>query len=200
VLGKETAASLSVFVDILLEQFRTFSTEIRAKNIYKDDFRMWYMKSEAGQKLRQASSAICMLNELIYGLSDQSLDMFLQLFKKSSARRMRANCHNDQLRVCAQHDGVTNEREIWGFNEQKGTKDNILHWIGSVLHEYVSPEVWDLPTEKDTVLGLAELNLPLHFFRDTTALHTVITFLYFICLEYLVWSSFEGFFSISGNN
>jgi TELO2-interacting protein 1 len=199
VLGKETAASLSVFVDILLKQFRTFSTEIRAKNIYKDDFQMWYMKSEAGQKLRQASSAVCMLNELIYGLSDQSLDMFLQLFKKSSAPRMRANCHDDQLRVCAQHDGVTNEREIWGFNEQKGTKDNILHCICSVLHEYVSPEVWDLPTEKDTELGLAELNLPLHFFRDTTALHTVITF----CILFvwnIFWSSFEFFFSISGNN
>ncbi|KAK3157237.1 hypothetical protein QOZ80_2AG0118110 [Eleusine coracana subsp. coracana] len=107
VSGEETAASLSVFVDILLEQFRTFSTELLAKDIYKDNFQRWYMKSEVGQKLRQASSAVCMLNELIYGLSDQSL-------------------------------------------------------------------VWNLPTEKDGKLGLAELNLPLHFFRDTTALHTVI--------------------------
>ncbi|GJM91565.1 hypothetical protein PR202_ga07947 [Eleusine coracana subsp. coracana] len=153
---------------------RTFSTELLAKDIYKDNFQRWYMKSEVGQKLRQASSAVCMLNELIYGLSDQSLGMFLQLFKKSSAGRTRTTCHSDQLRACAQHNGLTNEREIWGFNEKKGTKDNILYCIGSVLHEYVSPEVWNLPTEKDGKLGLAELNLPLHFFRDTTALHTVI--------------------------
>lgn len=188
VLGEENAGSLSVFVDILLEQFRTLTTELLAKDIYKDDFQRWYMKSEIGQKLRQASSAVCMLNELIYGLSDQSLGMFLQLFKKSSARRTRTTYHNNQLRACAQHNGVTNEREIWGFNEQKGTKDNILHCIGSVLHEYISPEVWDLPTEKDAKLDLAELNIPLHFFRDTTSLHKVITFwyLYLFGISYLL--------------
>ncbi|TVU31553.1 hypothetical protein EJB05_23242 [Eragrostis curvula] len=174
VSGEQNAASLSVFVDILLDQFRRLSTELRAKDIYKDDMQRWYVKSEAGQKLRQASSAVCMLNELMYGLSDRSLGMFSQLFKKSSAQLMSKACQNDQLRACDKHQGVTNEREIWGINEQKGTKDNIIHCIGSILHEYVSPEVWDLPTEKDTELGLADSNLPLHFFRDTSALHTVM--------------------------
>jgi len=173
-LGKETAASLSLFVDILLDQFRRLSTELRDKDIYKDGLQRWYMKSEAGQTLRQASSAVCMLNELMYGLSGQSFGMFLQLFNNRSAQMSRTVCQKNQLLACVKHNGVTNEREVWGFNEQKGTKDNILHCIGSILHEYVSPEVWDLPTEKDTELRLIELNLPLHFYRDTTALHTVI--------------------------
>ncbi|XP_062204924.1 uncharacterized protein LOC133906970 isoform X2 [Phragmites australis] len=174
VSGEETGASLSVFVDILLDQFRRLSTELRAKDIYKDSLQRWYMRSEAGQTLRQASSAVCMLNELMYGLSDRSLGMFLQLFKKRSAQMIRTACQNDQLIACVKHDEVTNERDIWGFNERKGTKDSILHCIGSILHEYVSPEVWDLPTENDTELCLTELNLPLHFFRDTTALHTIM--------------------------
>ncbi|CAL4932443.1 unnamed protein product [Urochloa decumbens] len=173
VSGKETAASLSPFVDILLDHFRRLSTELRSKNIYRDGVHRWSMNSEAGHTLRQASSAVCMLNELIYGLSDRSLGMFLQLFRKRPAQIIRKSCQNDQLMGCVEHNEVTDEREVWGSNEQKDTKDNIIHCIGSILHEYVSPEVWDLPTEKDVELCLTELNVPLHFYRDTTALHTV---------------------------
>ncbi|CAN6311770.1 unnamed protein product [Urochloa humidicola] len=172
VSGKETAASLSPFVDILFDHFRRLSTELRSKNVYRDGLHRWYMNSETGHTLRQASSAVCMLNELIHGLSDRSLGMFLQLFQKGSAQMVRTASQNDQLIACVEHNGVTNEREVWGFNEQSDTKDNIIHCIGSILHEYVSPEVWDLPTEKD-VEHLTELNLPLHFYHDTTALHTV---------------------------
>ncbi|KAL6906326.1 hypothetical protein ACP4OV_003927 [Aristida adscensionis] len=174
VSGEETAASLSVFVDILLDQFRRLSTELHDKDIYNDGLQRWYMKSEAGQALRQASSAVCMLNELIYGLSDQSLSDFEQLFNKRSAQVIRTNRQNDQVHAFLQYNGVTKGNEVWGCNERKSTKENILHCVGSVLHEYVSPEVWDLPTEKDSELLLRELNLPLHFFRDTTALHTVM--------------------------
>ncbi|KAL6642631.1 hypothetical protein ACP70R_020812 [Stipagrostis hirtigluma subsp. patula] len=174
VSGEETAASLSVFVDILLDQFRRLSTKLRDRDIYKDGVQNWYMKSEAGQALRQASSAVCMLNELMYGLSDRALGVFVQLFKKRSAQTIRTTRQDDQSSAFEHHNRVTIGTEAWGFNEQKSTKDNVLHCIGSILHEYVSPEVWDLPTEKDSELLLTELNLPLHFFRDTTALHTVM--------------------------
>ncbi|WVZ57767.1 hypothetical protein U9M48_008112 [Paspalum notatum var. saurae] len=174
VSGKETAASLPLFVDILLDQFRRLSTELRAKDIYKGGLQRWYMKSEGGQTLRLASSAVCMLNELMYGLSDRSLDMFLRHFKYRPAEMAKTDCLNNELVACVEHNGLTNEREAWGFNDKKGTKDNVLHCIGSILHEYVSPEVWDLPTEKEAELCLIELNLPLHFYRDTTALHTVM--------------------------
>ncbi|AQK66130.1 ARM repeat superfamily protein [Zea mays] len=174
VSGEGTAATLSLFVDILLDQFRRLSTELRDKDVYNDGLQRWYMKGEAGQALRQASSAVCMLNELMYGLSGRSLGMFLQLFSNGSAQMPRTVCQKNQLLACVKHNAVTNKREVWGFSEQKGTKDNILHCISSILHEYVSPEVWDLPTEKDTELHLIELNLPLHFYRDTTALHTVV--------------------------
>ncbi|KAJ1296121.1 hypothetical protein BS78_01G274900 [Paspalum vaginatum] len=174
VSGKETAASLPLFVDILLDQFRRLSTELRAKDIYKDGLQRWYMKSEGGQTLRLASSTVCMLNELLYGLSDRSLDMFLQNFKYRPAEMAKTACLNNELVACVEHNGVTNEREAWGFNDQKSTKDNVRHCIGSILHEYVSPEAWDLPTEKEAELCPIELNLPLHFYRDTTALHTVM--------------------------
>lgn len=162
VSGQETSASLSVFVDILLNQFRRLSTELRAKDTHKYGVQRWCMKSDSGQILRQASSAVCMLNELIYGLSDQSLSICLQLFNKSSTQVVRL------------HSGVTNTREVWKISEQMGTKDHIIHCIGSILHEYMSPEIWDLPTEQNSELCQAELNPPLHLFRDTTALQQVM--------------------------
>ncbi|KAF0930817.1 hypothetical protein E2562_035397 [Oryza meyeriana var. granulata] len=166
VSGEETSASLSVFVDILLDQFRRLSTELRGSG------QRWYMKSDAGQTLRQAISAVCMLNELIYGLSDWSLSICLQIFNKSSAQVIVPG-QNDQLTAFGQHSGGTN-RNVWKISEQMGMKDHIIHCIGSILHEYMAPEVWDLPTESDSKLSLTELNIPLHFFRDTAALHQVM--------------------------
>jgi hypothetical protein len=167
VSGEETSASLSLFVDILLDQFRRLSTELRSGG------QRWYMKSDAGQTLRQASSAVCMLNELIYGLSDRSLSICLQIFNKNSAQMIGAPGQNDQLTAFGQNNGGTN-RNIWKISEQMGTKNHIIHCIGSILHEYMAPEVWDLPTEPDSELSLTELNIPLYFFRDTAALHQVI--------------------------
>ena len=173
-LGQGTSASLSVFVDILLNQFRRLSTELRAKDTQRFGVQRWYMKSDSGQLLRQASSAVCMLNELIYGLSDQSLCICLQLFNKGSAQVVRVPGQDDNLTSCAEHGGVTGSREVWKISEQMGTKQDIIHCIGSILHEYMSPEVWDLPTEQNSELCQGEISLPLHLFRDTTALQQVI--------------------------
>uniref|UniRef100_A0A0D9XMV1 TTI1 N-terminal TPR domain-containing protein n=1 Tax=Leersia perrieri TaxID=77586 RepID=A0A0D9XMV1_9ORYZ len=167
VSGEETSASLSVFVDTLLDQFRRLSTELRSGG------QRWYMKSDAGQTLRQASSAVCMLNELIYGVSDRSLSICLQIFNKSSAQIIGAPGQNDQLTASGLHSGGTN-RNVWNISERMGMRDHIIHCIGSILHEYMAPEVWDLPTESDSELSLSELNIPLHFFRDTAALHQVM--------------------------
>lgn len=173
VSGHGTSASLSVFVDILLNQFRRLSTELRAKDTQRYGVQRWYMKSDSGQILRQASSAVCMLNELIYGLSDQSLCICLQLFNKSSAQVVRVPGQNDKT-SSGEHRGVTDSREVWKISEEVGTKDDIIHCIGSILHEYMSPEVWDLPTEQNSELCLGEISLPLHLFRDTTALQQVM--------------------------
>ncbi|XP_015697495.2 uncharacterized protein LOC102706507 isoform X2 [Oryza brachyantha] len=167
VSGEETDASLSVFVDILLDQFRRLSTELR------DSGQRWYMKSDAGQMLRQASSAVCMLNELIYGLSDRSLGICLQIFNKSSAQAIGAPGQNGQLTAVGQRSGGTN-RNVWKISERMGVKEHTIHCIGSILHEYMAPEIWDLPTESDSELSQTEFNIPLHFFRDTAALHQVM--------------------------
>ncbi|XP_051197741.1 uncharacterized protein [Lolium perenne] len=171
VSGQGTSTSLSVFVDILLNQFRRLSTELRAKDTQRYGVQRWYMKSDSGQILRQASAAVCMLNELIYGLSDQSLCICLQLFNRSSAQVVPGQ--NDKT-SSAGHRGVTDSRVVWKISEEMGTKDDIIHCIGSILHEYMSPEVWDLPTEQNSELCLGEISLPLHLFRDTTALQQVM--------------------------
>lgn len=173
-LGQGTSAALSVFIDILLNQFRRLSTELRAKDTQRYGVQRWYMKSESGQLLRQASSAVCMLNELIYGLSDQSLCICLQLFNKSSVQVARVPGPDDNLTSCAENREVIGSREVWKISEQMGTKEDIIQCIGSILHEYISPEVWDLPTEQNSELCQGETNLPLHLFRDTSALQQVI--------------------------
>ncbi|CAM0956048.1 unnamed protein product [Alopecurus aequalis] len=167
VSGQGTSAALSVFVDILLNQFRRLSTELRTKDTQRYGVQRWYMKSDSGQLLRQASSAVCMLNELIYGLSDQSLCICLQLFNKSSVHMAKVPGQDE-------HSGVTGSREVWKISEQMGTKEDIIQCIGSILHEYISPEVWDLPTEQNSELCQGETNLPLHLFRDTSALQQVM--------------------------
>uniref|UniRef100_N1QRB9 TTI1 N-terminal TPR domain-containing protein n=1 Tax=Aegilops tauschii TaxID=37682 RepID=N1QRB9_AEGTA len=186
VSGQGTSASLSVFVDILLNQFRRLSTELRAEDTHRYGVQRWCMKSDSGQKLRQASSAVCMLNELIYGLSDQSLCVCLQLFNKSSAQVIRVPGQNDHLTSSGQRTGV---REVWKISERMYTKDDIIHCIGSILHEYMSPEMWDLPTEQNSELCLAELNVPMHFFRDTTALQQFFKAL-FSCSSFNCISTF----------
>jgi hypothetical protein len=165
-LGKGTAASLSLFVDILLDQFRRLSTELRDKDIYKDGLQRWYMKSEAGKTLHQASSAVCMLNELMYGLSGRSLGMFLQLFNNRSAQMSRTVCQKNQPLACVKHNGVINEREMWGFNEQKGTKDNILHCIGSILCMNMYHQKCGIVRRVKGLLGLSPLGLISRLLRD----------------------------------
>uniref|UniRef100_A0ACD5TMG3 Uncharacterized protein n=1 Tax=Avena sativa TaxID=4498 RepID=A0ACD5TMG3_AVESA len=172
VSGQGTSASLSIFVDILLNQFRRLSIELRAKDTQRFGVQRWYMKGDSGQILRQASSAVCMLNELIYGLSDQSLCICLQLFNKNSAQVVGVPGQNDKT-SSGEH-RVTDSREVWKISEELGTKDDIILCIGSILHEYMSPEVWDLPTEPNSELCIGETSLPLHLFRDTTALQQVM--------------------------
>ncbi|XP_072963405.1 uncharacterized protein [Typha angustifolia] len=171
VAGWTTGMSLSVLVDILLDRFRKLTSELQKKDFNKEGWRAWYLHIGSGQLMRQTSAAVCMLNEIIYGLSDQSISLYLKMFSNAGAKE--ATSHSGEFMDNDQASKITYNRKAWML--QNGT-DHTIHCIGSILHEYLSPEVWDLPIDQDS-LSLeqeTELDLPLHFFRDTTVLQQVI--------------------------
>ncbi|XP_020093536.1 uncharacterized protein LOC109713762 isoform X2 [Ananas comosus] len=157
VAGQKPCVSLSVLVDILLDHLRKLISDLRTTDFSKDGWRAWYFQRGSGQLMRQTSAAVCMLNEIIYGLSDQSINLYLRLFSRAE-ETVETSCS-----------------VVWRILYENGTKDQIIHSIGSILHEYLSTEVWELPVDQHSpVLENETDNLPLHFFRDTTMLHQVI--------------------------
>ena len=174
-LGHKNDVSLSVLVDNLLDYFHKLISELRVKDYKKEGWQDWYARSDSGQLLRQTSSAICMLNEIIYGLSDQSISLYSQLFSKSGpeveyTQGMQFAYDNNQ-RIRFIYDGST-----WKVRQGKDVMDHIIHCIGSILHEYLSPEVWDLPSDQNSpsLEQDAGVQLSLHLFRDITMLHQEI--------------------------
>ncbi|KAI3997508.1 hypothetical protein MKX01_008115 [Papaver californicum] len=162
--------SLSNNIDIPLNCLRKLVSEVRMKRYYKESWQSWYTRCASGQVLRQASTAACILNEIIYGMSDQSIGEFSRMFHKSKLR------HEEQ-RSIGQSNEVGNAvigKAVWKVSEEKRRSGHIIDCVGSIIHEYLSTEVWDLPI--DQKVPLQELDseaegITLHFIHDTTMLH-----------------------------
>uniref|UniRef100_A0A164X4Z9 Uncharacterized protein n=1 Tax=Daucus carota subsp. sativus TaxID=79200 RepID=A0A164X4Z9_DAUCS len=80
VADSQSEASLSVVADIPLGYLRKLVSEIRIKSYSKESWKSWYRRTGSGRLVRQASVAACILNEMIYGLSDQAIDAFSKMF------------------------------------------------------------------------------------------------------------------------
>ncbi|KAJ1693480.1 hypothetical protein LUZ63_010178 [Rhynchospora breviuscula] len=133
--------NLSILADVLLEQFRKLVSELRTKDFNQEEFH----RSSLGQLLRETSVAVCMLNEMIYGVSNQAVNASSGFFHSEKGLK------------------------IWDVKEGRVGRDQIIQCIGNALHEYMAQEVWDLPINEG-----GELDLPLYLFRDVKALHQVI--------------------------
>ncbi|XP_026447090.1 uncharacterized protein LOC113347626 isoform X2 [Papaver somniferum] len=165
--------SLSNIIDIQLNCLRKLVSEVRMKRYFKESWQSWYTRGALGQVLRQASTAVCILNEIMYGMSDQSIDEFSRMFHKSKLT------HEEQ-RSIGQSNEVVNaviSKVIWKVSEEKRRSGHMIDCVGSIIHEYLSTEVWDLP--KDQKVPFQELDseaegITLHFINDTTMLHQVI--------------------------
>ncbi|XP_043712910.1 uncharacterized protein LOC122661552 [Telopea speciosissima] len=168
--------SLSTIVDIPLGGFRKLVSEIRMKEHHKESWNSWYARSGSGQLLREASTAVCILNEMVYGLSDESIDIYRRMFGKSRmngedirvSEMNYADTHPCKLRPFAFNDS------FWKIYHGKVARSELVDCIGSILHEYLSPEVWVLPVDQKCEQDSEAEEITLHFFRDTTMLHQVI--------------------------
>ena len=110
--------------------------------------------------MRQASTAACILNEMIFGLSDQAMTSLNGMF----GHRL----HHTSNGV----DDALVENHAQERYQKSSARAYLIDCIGSILHEYLSPEVWDLP------LGLSaspsgEGDVNMHFFSDNAMLQQV---------------------------
>ncbi|KAL8136555.1 hypothetical protein V2J09_002556 [Rumex salicifolius] len=167
--------SLSSIVEIPLCHLRMLVNEIRMRQCNEETWQSWYVRTGSGKLLRQASTAVCILNEMIFGLSDKALDNFTKMFRKSRTK-LEAAQDGDSLafktRKVEHESFVRCPWEVWSDS----ARNQLIDCVGLILHEYISPEIWDLPMEhkisdfEDNEAGATTE----HIFRDVAMLQKVI--------------------------
>ncbi|KVI02339.1 Armadillo-like helical [Cynara cardunculus var. scolymus] len=192
--GSQSEGSLSIIKDIPLSYLRKLIGDIRNKEYTKENWQSWYNKTNSGKLVRQASTAVCILNEMIFGLSDQAVDDLKRRFHKSSSSREGTEDDDPGPRNKIQDD-VTN---VSGWNiSLEDLRSQLIDCVGSILHEYLSSEVWNLPLEQSsagagdvTVIidGIGIYNLCLKSdFLSSGFLHSSL----YVLLENLICSNFQ---------
>ncbi|XP_023644344.1 TELO2-interacting protein 1 homolog isoform X2 [Capsella rubella] len=154
--GFKNEGHLAVILDIPLGVFRKLVSDVRVKEYNGEDWQSWCNRTGSGQLVRQAATAACILNEMIFGSTDQATDALARLLQKSRKG-------GDKL--------------SWKISWNKRAKSHLVDCVGKILHEYQSSEVWDLPVDQKTIPGQTDTNvqhISLHFLRDCAMLHQVI--------------------------
>lgn len=157
---------LSHLAETLLGYFRKLITELRLKEYNKESWQSWYRRTGSGQLLRQASTAACMINEIIFGLSDQAINDFARIFHRSSISK-GVLVQSNKL-DCAVHES------LWKIPKEADVKSCLIDCIGGILHEYLSAEVWSVPVDRkvsDLQLNVSVEDISLYFFQDAAMLH-----------------------------
>ncbi|KAI4297078.1 hypothetical protein L6164_036986 [Bauhinia variegata] len=148
--------------ETLLGYFRKLVSELRMREYKKESWQSWYDRTGSGQLLRQASTAACMLNEMIFGLSDQAINGFARIFHRSHIESEGA-----QVQSC-KHDCALRE-SVWRIPQNEGVRTRLIDCIGGILHEYLSAEVWNIPIEHRAVDMQPDVeveDVTLYFFQD----------------------------------
>lgn len=170
---------LSVITDIPLGYLRKLVLEVRQKEYTKESWQSWYHRTGSGQLLRQASTAVCILNEMIFGISGQAVDAFTRMFQKSKIKGAEFQ-ESDDVSSGGQphkHKPAVLDESVWKIALQKGSRDHFIDCIGKILHEYLCSEVWELPVDHPSLLmqsGAEVEDITSYFFRDIAMLHQVI--------------------------
>lgn len=152
------------------------------KELHKESWQSWYKRPASGHLVRQASTAACILNEMIFGLSDQAIKSFNRMFRYSLQHETKGFYGNGNGKSCGYEDALL-EEWVQKMSQNSGARTHLIDCIGSILHEYLSPEVWDLPLGLSASLQQSgeDGDMSLHFFNDTAMLHQVsVTLLIFM--------------------
>ncbi|KAL8473985.1 hypothetical protein ACS0TY_030725 [Phlomoides rotata] len=141
--------------------------------LHKESWQSWYAKTISGHLVRQASTAVCILNEMIFGLSDQAITSLNGMFRSGLQHETNDINGNDIGKFCGQGVAVL-EDCVQKVYQNSGARTRLIDYIGNVLHEYVSTEVWDLPLELSSPQQPGEDgDISFHAFNDNAVLHQV---------------------------
>lgn len=167
--------SLSVIIDIPLGYLRKLISEIRTRECSTESWGSWCNRTGSGQLVRQASTAVCILNEMIYGLSDQGISTFRRMFQHSNLKWQETEEYDaDVYALPCKHEQTVPDNKLWHIRNDSRARNHLIDSIGCVLHEYLSPEVWTLPLDH-TDSRLQSYSggeaLALYFFNDNAMLH-----------------------------
>lgn len=138
----------------------------------EESWQSWYNRTGSGQLLRQACTAVCLLNEILFGVSDKLVDSFAMMFDGFGLRwDDTEECGGGSDNVEPHHS--VHSASIWKISEEKCAKSHLIDSIGSILHEYLSPELWSLPLDHKSSFQQPddEERITLHFFHDAALLY-----------------------------
>ncbi|GLU04997.1 hypothetical protein SLE2022_221220 [Rubroshorea leprosula] len=180
----KTEGHLSVITDIPLGCLRKLVSEVRVKEYNKESWLSWYNRIGSGQLLRQSSNAACILNEMIFGLSEHSIDDFTRIFQKSRMKRVDFEKSREKSAGSQAHEftSAVLDDSVWKILQQKGDRTHLIDCIGKILHEYITSEVWDLPIDHKAPVMQSDAeveDITPHFFRDTAMLHQEIRLFFY---------------------
>ncbi|KAI8553188.1 hypothetical protein RHMOL_Rhmol06G0324600 [Rhododendron molle] len=170
--GCRSERSLSIVTDVPLSCIRKLVSEVRLKENSKESWQSWYHRTGSGQLLRQACTAVCLLNEILFGVSDKLVDSFALMFDEFGLRwEGTEGCGGGSDDVEPPHSVPS--ASIWKISEEKRSKSHLIDSIGSILHEYLSPELWSLPLDHKSSFEQpdGEEDITLHFFHDAALLY-----------------------------
>ncbi|OMP09768.1 hypothetical protein COLO4_05147 [Corchorus olitorius] len=162
---------LSIIADIPLGHLRNLISEVRQKEYSKESWQSWYNRTGSGKLLRQASTAVCILNEMIFGISDQAFDAFKRIFHKTQIKGVNmGESGEDSPGVQPRKlNSAVFDESVWETALQKGARSHLIDCVGKILHEFLSSEVWNLPVDHQSVLMQSDAeveDIASYFFRD----------------------------------
>lgn len=181
-LGCTDTLSLSILIEIPLESLRHAISELRLKDYRDEDWCTWYSRHESGRVLRDAGTAVCVLNEMIYGASNRFTYTYLSLFKSTNRPQERSigkvavtSDKGKDLKVNLSKN-IPRPLQKWEVDQGTRINQHVIECVGIILHEYLSSEIWDLPIDFSSPglrQGFTNEQLPWHFFHDTSMLQQV---------------------------
>nr|GEU66207.1 ARM repeat superfamily protein [Tanacetum cinerariifolium] len=114
ITGSRSEGNLSVIKDISLSYLRKLIGDVRNKEYMNESWQSWYKRTSSRKLVRQASTPVCILNEMVFGLLDQAVDNTKNMF------------HNNMFG--------------WDVSSNRDLQSQVIDSIGTILHEYLSPE------------------------------------------------------------
>ncbi|KAM1570897.1 hypothetical protein ACFX10_035845 [Malus domestica] len=140
---KKHGLHLSHITDIPVGYLRKLVSEVRMKDYNEVSWHSWYNRTGLGQLLRQASTAVCILNEMIFGMSDQATDIFARMFQKARKRRKEVQ-DSDAGFADGQPFKVESSmlfESSWNVLKDEELRSHLIDCVGRILLEYLSHEV-----------------------------------------------------------